>query len=58
MRYVFATEYYSRKGYHDMTVHPFGWMVLSEGALPDKAPEAGSGRLPCDEPNPMLLAVP
>lgn len=51
-RYVFATEYYSREGWHEIRVDPFGWMVLSEDAPPDKAPEAGTGNLSCngDEP--------
>lgn len=47
-RYVFATEYYPRKDWHEVRVDPFSWMVLSEDAPPDKAPEAGDGRPPCD----------
>ncbi len=47
-RYVFSTEYYSREGWHEVRVDPFGWMVLSEDAPPDEAPEAGDGDPPCD----------
>ena len=47
-RYVFATEYYPRKEWHEIRVDPFGWMVLSEDAPPDEAPEAGDGNPPCD----------
>lgn len=47
MRYVFSTEYYRREGYHEVRVDPFGWMVLSEEAPPDVAPDGGSDRLAC-----------
>lgn len=47
-RYVFATEYHSREGWHDVRVDPFEWMVLSEDAPPDEAPEAGDGEPPCN----------
>ncbi len=46
-RYVFATEYYPREGWHEIRVHPFGWMVLSDSAPPDEAPEAGTGNFSC-----------
>lgn len=47
-RYVFATEYRPGKGWHEVTVDPFGWMVLSKDAPPDEAPEAGDGEPPCE----------
>lgn len=46
-RYVFATEYYPRKDWHELRVDPFGWMVLSKDMPPDEAPEAGDGHPSC-----------
>lgn len=46
--YVFATEYYPRKEWHEVRVDPFGWMVLSEDTPEDAAPEAGDGDPPCN----------
>lgn len=46
-RYVFSTEYYPRKEWHEILVDPFGWTVLSKDAPPDEAPEAGDGTFSC-----------